>query len=102
MNTLIKKVKKRKFENKKGLGPRLDVPLRIPSLGRCKVFKMCVRISNTTLHSHAQIRAGLTAHVAIDHIHQFFGEDMMVTTNIINRRMKHDRQAGIINPLLQA
>ena len=36
LNTLIKKVRKRKFKNK-GLVPRLDVPLSILSLGGCKV-----------------------------------------------------------------
>ena len=45
------------------------------------------------------VRAGLTAQVAIDRIHHIYGENTTVT-NIINR-MKQDRQAGIVNPMLQ-
>jgi hypothetical protein len=43
--------------------------------------------------------AGLTAHVAIDRIHHIYGENTTVT-NIINR-FRQDRQAGIVNPMLQ-
>ena len=45
------------------------------------------------------VRAGLTAQVAIDRIHHIYGENTTVT-NIINR-MKQDRRAGIVNPVLQ-
>ena len=45
------------------------------------------------------VRAGLTAHVAIDRIHQIYGENTTVT-NIINR-MRQDRRAGVVNPMLQ-
>ena len=45
------------------------------------------------------VRAGLTAQVSIDHIHHIYGENTTVT-NIINR-MRHDRWAGVVNPMLQ-
>ena len=45
------------------------------------------------------VRAGLTAQVAIDRIHHIYGENTTVT-NIINR-MRHDRRAGVVNPMLQ-
>jgi hypothetical protein len=45
------------------------------------------------------ICAGLMAQVAIDRIHHIYGENTTVT-NIINR-MKHDRRAGVVNPMLQ-
>jgi hypothetical protein len=47
----------------------------------------------------ALVRAGLTAHVAIDRIHHIYGENTTVT-KIINR-MRHDRRAGVVNPMLQ-
>jgi hypothetical protein len=43
--------------------------------------------------------AGLMAHVAIDRIHHIYGENTTVT-KIINR-MRQDRRAGVVNPMLQ-
>jgi hypothetical protein len=45
------------------------------------------------------VRAGLTAHVAIDRIQHIYGENTTVT-NIINK-MRQDRRAGVVNPMLQ-
>jgi regulator of replication initiation timing len=46
------------------------------------------------------VRAGLTAHLAIDRIHQVYGEATQVT--VIINSMKRDRIAGVIHPLLHA
>jgi hypothetical protein len=45
------------------------------------------------------VRTGLTAQVALDRIHHIYGENTTVT-NIINR-MRQDRRAGTVNPMLQ-
>jgi hypothetical protein len=45
------------------------------------------------------VRAGVTAHVAIDRLYLVYGANTTVT-RIINR-MKQDRQAGTMHPLLQ-
>jgi hypothetical protein len=45
------------------------------------------------------VGAGLTSQVAIDRIYQVYGENTAMT-KIINM-MKHDRQAGVMHPLLQ-
>jgi hypothetical protein len=43
------------------------------------------------------VRAGLTAHITINHIHHIYGENMTVT-KIINRMRQDRRGAGIVNP----